>query len=592
MHRGSLFAVLAAVSLLVVAAPVRAVVLPGSGPQDPGYAPGQLLVRVKPGWAPWIVHAETGANWRHTVPGIGVDLVELPPGTSVGDGMRRYHAHPGVAWAEPNFTAEAAAVPNDTLFSSQWGPIKVGAPAAWDLCIGTSAPIIAVVDTGVDFRHPDLAAKLLPGATFVPGTKDALDDNGHGTHVSGIAAAVANNVAGVAGMAWANAILPVKVLNADGVGTYDAIAEGMIYAADSGAAVINLSLGGLYDSQTLHDACDYAYTRGCVVVAATGNNDSTLIRYPAAYPTVIAVGATDQADAKATFSNYGQQLSVTAPGVGILSTMPTSPGTLNVSYGYATMYDSLSGTSMACPHVAGLAALLRSANPSLGPDGVRNVLQRTALDAGELGWDERFGYGRIRADAAVAEALWPSPPDPVAPSLAVMTPAAGDTLRGPALVTISAADNRAVARVEYAVDGVVRKVSGRQWTWQTGEDENGAHSLTVTVKDYDGNWCSQTVPVNVSNARTTDTFSGTLKTAYALHQFTTRLHGKVKAVLNWGKGAKLSLAILYSNGATAAYNSAGARPCALETILPAGNYLAKVGIMSGKASYTLSVTRL
>lgn len=591
VYRKPFLPVLLVLSLLVFVAPAHALVLGGTGSEAPAYAPGQVLVHLKPGAPPWVVYPQMGAQWRHSLPQIGVDVVDLPPGMSVGEGLRRCHAHSAVAWAEPNYLAQVAVVPDDTLFPSQWGPSKVNAPRAWDMSVGGSRPLIAIVDTGVDYSHPDLAGKLLPGATFVNGTTTAADDYGHGTHVAGIAAAESNNVTGVAGMAWANPILPVKALDSSGSGTYSAIAQAIMYAADSGAAVINMSLGGSYDSQTVRDACQYSYNKGCVLVAAAGNNASSSLLYPAAYPTVIAVGATDQSDTRAAFSNCGPGLSVTAPGVEILSTTPTTTVTLNTR-GYSTMYDYLSGTSMATPHVAGLAALLLSVNPALGPGGVRNVLQRTALDLGELGWDEQYGYGRIQADAAIAEAMHPSPPDAIAPSLTILAPSAGAALSGPALVTINVWDNVTVSRVEYAVDSVVRKVGGKQWTWQTGDDVNGSHSLTVTVRDYAGNWAAQTAIVNVSNAQTTDTFSGSLKTAYVRYPFTTRLEGRVRAVLSWGKGARLGLSILWPYGATAASNYSGSRPCVIETILPAGNYLAEVGILNGKTSFTLSVTHL
>ena len=576
------------------ASAASAVVLPFGDPGAGAAAvPGQVLVSFKPGADAHSVHAAVGGVPRRAVAQIGVQVVDLPPGMSVTRGMSEYRRHSGVAWAEPNFYAAAAVVPNDAFFPMQWGPAKVHAPAAWDLTVGGSWPVVAVVDTGVDETHPDLAAKLVPGWNFVANNADTWDDYGHGTHVAGIIAAASNNFDGVAGMAWQNAIMPVKVLDSSGAGTFDAVANGIIYAADRGAAVINLSLGGRYGSQTLSEACGYAYAKGCAVVAAAGNSGSFVMAYPAAYPTVIAVGATDANDIKTSFSNYGKELSVVAPGLSILSTMPMTPVTLNTSSGYDTEYDSLSGTSMASPHVAGLAALLLSANPDLSADGVRDLLQRTALDLGELGWDEVYGYGRIQADAALNEVLYPSPPDTVAPSVTILAPASGVTLSGAAPVSVTAADNIAVSRVEYFVDGSLRKTGGTQWIWQTGAETNGSHTLAARVSDYAGNYSVGSVTVNVSNQTVTDVFSGPLRVAYVLHPFTTRLEGPVKARLTWSKGATLQLVIMYSGGFTAAYTPpTKGGSCSLDVVLPPGQYQAQVGLCSGKTSYTLAITHL
>jgi thermitase len=251
---------------------------------------------------------------------------------------------------EPDYIATADWTPNDPSFSSQWGPQKVSAPAAWDVTKGSSSVVIAVVDTGVDLDHPDLASKVLTGNDydFVNNDSTAQDDNGHGTHVAGIAAGATNNATGIAGMCPNCLILPVKVLNAAGSGTYSAIANGIRYAADQGAKVINLSLGGTSGSSTLQSAVDYANSKGVLVACAAGNTGNTTINYPAYYASCVAVASTDSGDNRSSFSTYGSWVDTSAPGSSIYATY------------WNNTYATLSGTSMATPHVAGLAGLLFS----------------------------------------------------------------------------------------------------------------------------------------------------------------------------------------------------------------------------------------
>lgn len=258
--------------------------------------------------------------------------------------------HPVIEYAEPDYIATIDWTPNDQYWSQQWGPQKVSAPQAWDVTRGSSSVMIAVVDTGVDLDHPDLRNKVRTDIDydFVNNDSTAQDDNGHGTHVAGIAAASTNNTTGVAGMCPNCSILPVKVLNAAGSGSYSAIASGIRYAADKGAKVINLSLGGSAGSSTLESAVNYANSKGSLLICAAGNSNTSAPSYPAYYSPCVAVAATDQSDRKASFSNYGSWVDTSAPGVSIYATY------------YNDRYASLSGTSMAAPHAAGLAGLLFS----------------------------------------------------------------------------------------------------------------------------------------------------------------------------------------------------------------------------------------
>jgi hypothetical protein len=283
--------------------------------------------------------------------------------------------------------------PNDTFYSSnQWNLPLIKADKAWQMTTGDPGVVIAVVDTGVDLNHPDLKGKLVAGRNIIAGDDNPQDDNGHGTHCAGIIAARTNNLEGIAGVDWNSKIMPVKAMAADGTGSVADIADGVVWAADHGANVINLSLGDYSDSEYLHEAIKYAYDKGVVVTAAMGNDGSGEASYPAAYPEVIGVSANDENNETATFSNFGAHCSVSAPGVAIPSTYPNS------------RYVALSGTSMASPHVAGVAGLIKSINKGLKPDDIRKILEKTADDLGPEGKDEYFGSGEINVSKAVQEA--------------------------------------------------------------------------------------------------------------------------------------------------------------------------------------------
>ncbi|MEI8312635.1 MAG: S8 family serine peptidase, partial [Verrucomicrobiota bacterium] len=249
--------------------------------------------------------------------------------------------NPNFEFAEPDYIAQVILTPNDPYYASQWHLPKVGAPAAWDVTTGKSTVAVAVVDTGVDSTHPDLMGRVLPGYDFVNADSNASDDNGHGTAVAGTAAAAGNNGVGVAGVAWAVSILPVKVMAADGTGATSTIANGINYSADRGARVINLSMGSTSSSLTLQKAVSYAYTKGAVLIAAAGNNGNSTPFYPAAYTQVVAVSALNSSDALPVWSNYGSYVDISAPGEAITTTWPGGS------------YMTMSGTSFSSPLVAG-----------------------------------------------------------------------------------------------------------------------------------------------------------------------------------------------------------------------------------------------
>jgi lambda repressor-like predicted transcriptional regulator len=251
--------------------------------------------------------------------------------------------------------------------------------------------VIAIVDTGIRPDEPDLKDKLVPGYDFVNNDPQPWDDQGHGTLIALVAAAATNNGMGMAGVGYNAQIMPLKALDASGAGTHASLAAAIVWAAEHGADVINLSLGGPFSSRTLAEAVEFAWKRGVVLVAAAGNESSDVTIYPAAYPSVMAVVATTRDMQRASFSNYGRHISIAAPGVG-------------VPFGHEGEIWSWSGTSMATPHVAGVAALVAARNPMLTNAQIRDLLERTAEDLGEPGWDPYFGHGLVNAYRAVTEA--------------------------------------------------------------------------------------------------------------------------------------------------------------------------------------------
>lgn len=342
-------------------------------------------------------------------------VIEVPR-EKVFEKIGEYLKKPDVVYAEPNYLAYALWAPNDPYYSYQWhldnpayGGIQM--EEAWELSTGAGVTV-AVIDTGIR-KGTDLANTcFVTGWDYVNNDSDPTDDNGHGTHVAGTIAQSTNNGVGVAGVAYESCLMPVKVLGATGVGTYANVALGIRYAADHGAKVINLSLGGSSPSTTLEGALVYAYGKGVAIVAAAGNDSSPTLSYPAAYDDyVIAVGATRYDETLSYYSNYGPSLDLVAPG-GDTSVDQNGDG-----YGDGVLqqtfqkirsktswgYYFFQGTSMAAPHVSGVAALLISQGNAATPDEVRAALQETAEDKGALGRDDTYGYGLVDAAAAL---LW------------------------------------------------------------------------------------------------------------------------------------------------------------------------------------------
>ncbi len=371
-------------------------------------------------------------------PDLHLYQIQLAPTRAAGDpvvnAVPTFKSLPEVRSAEPNYIRHLFSTPNDNFYNLQYAPKRVQADLAWGIWKPKQQVVIAILDTGVDSNHPDLTHKILRDAGGVvgyaadTGLRDtALDVYGHGTHVAGIAAAQINNAAGVAGIAGWNGqagnsdthfikIMPIRVLGRDGSGDDATIADGLTWAVDHGARVINMSLGSTGYTDVLNNACQYAWNKGCIVCAAAGNDGRSDINYPAANPHVLAVAATDRDDNLTDYTNFGSWVQVAAPGGAntnadqIYSTTPTYNTNIR-DFSYTLNYDYLSGTSMATPFVAGEAALLMSQNPALTNAQVYNLIINK-VDPYTPFSGERIasGGGRINVYKALLAATPSAPP--------------------------------------------------------------------------------------------------------------------------------------------------------------------------------------
>jgi hypothetical protein len=416
--------------------------------------------------------------------GSRISVLSVDP--SVRDQMiRDLEASGQFSFVEPDHLAVPLVVPNDPDYAQEWHLQTIQAPSAWDVTTGSTSVPIAMIDSGVDPTHPDLASKLIPGWSFLTGTTDTHDVLGHGTETAGTAAAIGNNAVGVAGVAWQNPIMPLVVLNSADWASYSDIANAIMYAADHGVRIVNISIGGTSSSSTMQTAVDYAWNKGTVVFAAAGNYSSSTPIYPAGCTNVVAVGATDSNDTLASFSNYGTYVDLTAPGVNIVTT--TAGGG----------YGGVSGTSFSSPIAAGVAALVLSRNPSLSAQQLVTLLEQNSDDLGAPGYDPIFGWGRVNASRAVVAAGGGATTPP--PSVTISTPAPSAILRAVVIVQGNATAPTSLSSIELWVDGAktsTTTASSFSFNWDTTAATNGPH--TLTVKAYEPSGVSGQASVNVS----------------------------------------------------------------------------------------------
>jgi subtilisin family serine protease len=390
---------------------------------DPDFVPGEILLKFKSS-VPLPERAFALAALRSRalarISSLNAYVVRIPEDATVEEMVEAFGRNPDIAYVQPNYIYRACLTPNDKYFEDQYALFNKGqqvgwvpgspqgkpsadikATSAWEETTGIAGVVIGIVDTGVDLNHPDLKNKIKSrGYDFVNGDTDATDDNGHGTMVAGIAAAETNNYEGIAGVAWNSKILPVKVLDQFGSGTTVTIVNGILWAVDNGAQILNLSFGAPAKDNAVEEALKYAFETKGVFIAAAAGNDNTAVYYPAAYDRyVCATAATDYNDQRTTWSNFGPEIDVAAPGDKIITTYPVA-----LTPAGFQPYKFQDGTSMASAHVAGLAALIRGIKPALTPSDVMNIIRYAADDVNSSihkGRDVFIGYGRINMEKAL-----------------------------------------------------------------------------------------------------------------------------------------------------------------------------------------------
>lgn len=461
------------------------------------FARGRILIEARAGLSDdeldKLVKAHGGK--RRKLGQSRMHIVDLPPGLSEQDTVAKLSRRPELKFAELDRKVFASMAVNDPYIGSAWHLTKIRASTAWDATQG-SGVTIAVLDTGVNAAHPDLKDRLVAGFNVQDNNTDTSDLCGHGTAVAGTAAASTNNAQGVAGVAGAAKIMPVRIVFQDSSGCpayFSTVASGITYAADHGARIANVSFSGVAGSSAVKSAARYMKNKGGLVFVAAGNAgiDENL----APDTSFVVVSSTDSDDAKSGFSSWGSFVSLAAPGRDIWTT--------NNGLGYSAW----SGTSFSTPVTAGVAALMMAARPDLTSDKIESLLFNTAVDLGSAGRDPLFGYGRVDAAAAVdAARTYVNPVDTTAPLAAIAAPLGSSTVSGSVPVSVNVSDNIGVARVDLKVNGTVVATDSAapySFSWNSAGVANGMAALVAVAYDAAGNaGASSTVSVNVANAAT------------------------------------------------------------------------------------------
>lgn len=531
-----------ALAALLVCAPAAA---QSSGARAAGATSvaGRILVMPRAGLPEAVLTKVLGENGGGIARRVGksdLRIVEVASGQASAV-VARLARHPHIKFAEVDRIVNPNLAGNDPYLGSEWHISKIGADTAWDSSLGSTVTI-AIIDTGVDSTHPDLAGRFVAGWNFYDNNSNTADVYGHGTKVAGTAAATFNNGAGVAGIAGDAKIMPIRISSTTGSATLSAMAQALTWAADNGARVANISYL-CADSSSVLSAASYFKSKGGLVTTAAGNY-SVEEAIPAT-SAMIPVSSVDSNDLKATSSSYGAYVSMSAPGVGIYTT--TSGG------GYA----SVSGTSFASPVTAGTIALMMSANTKLANTDVEKLLFSTAVDLGTAGRDTLYGYGRVNAAAGVQAALSAvSSTDTTAPTVSISAPLGSSTASALVPVNVNAADDVGVSKVELRVNGslvATDTAAPYAFSWDSTKVANGMASLVARACDAAGN-CrdSAAVSVNVANTVIADTTPPTVAISNPTNGATVSGNTSVTVSAADDSGAAALTVALFINGSRVA----------------------------------------
>jgi len=454
------------------------------------YARGYILVKFKQGVSQSTIsaaHRSAGSRLLAEIPHIGIQRVSCLRGRELVQ-VARYSVNRNVEFATTDAVVPPSDItPNDPYYMYQAGLRTICAPAAWSTTTGSPTVTIAILDTGLDATHADLVGNVVAGWNAFDNSSDTRDVLGHGTLVAGTAAARGNNGTGVCSVAWNCKIMPVRVSDIEGYGYASVMADGLVWAADHGARVANISYA-MSNNICLQAGAEYFRNRGGVISVAAGN--SAYFDPNPDDPYVLTVTATNSSDVLCPWSNTGNSLDLAAPGV----TFSTVNG---------GGYSDVAGTSIAAPVVAGVAALLLSVNPQLAANDVQDILKQSADDLGAAGWDTQYGWGRVNAARAVSMALPPGDdPDTTAPITTFIAPTSGSIVMGTITVSVNATDGAAVGRVDLYVDSVLAGTdteSPYTFAWDTTRCANGSHVLRAAAVDTAGNTGESQTNVVVNN---------------------------------------------------------------------------------------------